>query len=342
MVSVVMTCYNHEDFLVEALNSLRDQKEVRPQIILVDDFSQDSSAEIAHKWIAEHPDVDISFIPHATNQGVVSSLNEALRIAQGKYICTFSADDKMATHRLKVQAEFLETAPNSVGAVYSDMKIMDRDGTITGKWGWGLPFRITSTNHDVTNELLRYNCFPSPSAMFRRKVFEALDYYDPQLDYEDYDFWLRMSDTFSILYLPGPVSFYRVLPESMSKSEDYLERLLSSLVMLLAKRIGHSEAATRVIRQRMLEICVESTIRGYRQTAISALERAESIRVDSRSRLTRWIMRRTRWPTLTKLGFFAWQKARDGFHLIRLTAQKGSAMGFHKSSDASRGAGRIT
>ncbi len=313
-----MTCYNHEEFVAGALDSLEPQFNAGIEVVLIDDASRDASVEVAKEWIARHPNAPVSLVAHRSNKGFVPSLNEGLRIAAGKYICMFSADDLMHSNRLGSQAAFLESMLPNVGAVYSEMKLINRHGIVVGDWGWGLPVRIDSRYHEVTLELIRYNPFPVPAAMFRREVFELLDFLDESLDYEDYDLWLRMSDLFSIRYLPGIASYYRVLPESMSRSETYAEKLLSSQVKLLMKRADHSPRAKRLIRNRLLGISVESSARNFGGTAEMAAQAAETLRVDLLSSLVRFCVRNCEGSFFLKAFWTSWSKVMKFLNLIRL------------------------
>lgn len=272
---MVMTTYNHEQFITAALDSLLTQSPVVPQVILIDDASTDQTVSIVEGWLISNPDLDITFIPHRTNKGFVQSLNLGLAQAKGKNVCTFSGDDVMRPNRLKKQLDFLEGAPAGTGAVYSDMRFIDVEGAAIGSWSWGLPFRIRSSVDDVLFELLRYNCFPIPGAMFRREVFETLEGFDSSLDFEDYDLWLRMSDRYTISYLPTIVSDYRVRPDSMSRGMHYRDRMLRSQVRLFQKRINHSDKARRLIRLKALELALEAASRSFPETAKMALSLAE-------------------------------------------------------------------
>lgn len=274
-VTVVMTTFNHEQFITLALDSLLHQKSVNPEIILIDDASTDSTVSIIEDWLVLNPGLDITFLPNPKNRGFVQSLNIGLSRARGRNICTFSGDDVMRPDRLKKQIAFIESEPSTTGAVYSDMQLVGAEGREIGSWSWGLPFRIRSSLDLVTMELLRYNCFPIPAAMFRREVFETLGLFDSTLDFEDYDLWLRMSDIYSISYLPAVVSDYRVRPESMSRGMHYRDKMLRSQVDLLLKRIDHSEKAKKLIRLKAVELALEAASLSSQETVNLSLSLAE-------------------------------------------------------------------
>ncbi|MDR2273093.1 MAG: glycosyltransferase [Sphingobacterium sp.] len=93
-VSVVIPVYNVDKFLGEAVESVLDQKLQNFEIILVNDGSSDSSAEICQKYASL--DSRILFLDQE-NSGVSVARNNGLARAQGKYVYFLDSDDKLAS-----------------------------------------------------------------------------------------------------------------------------------------------------------------------------------------------------------------------------------------------------
>lgn len=124
LVSVLLASYNHEKFVEAAVRSVMAQTGVAFELLVFDDGSTDSSPQILERLAKEF---GFKFV-HRANKGLVGTLNEMLRLARGKYFCTFASDDMMPANRLKLQAEFLEAHPEYV-ACFGQVREMLPDGS---------------------------------------------------------------------------------------------------------------------------------------------------------------------------------------------------------------------
>ncbi len=96
LLSVVMANYNHSAFLVARISSILDQFEGDLQdseLIIVDDVSIDNSASIIKSFAENDPRVKL--LKNSKNSGPILSTHKALQHAQGMYIASLSADDKV-------------------------------------------------------------------------------------------------------------------------------------------------------------------------------------------------------------------------------------------------------
>lgn len=93
LVSIIVSIYNGEKYLVECIESVLNQTYEKIELILVNDGSTDHSADIIEKY--QRIDSRIKVI-HKSNSGVSLSRNKALNIATGQYICLLDQDDLFA------------------------------------------------------------------------------------------------------------------------------------------------------------------------------------------------------------------------------------------------------
>lgn len=94
IVSVIIPCYNSQDTIVRALESVAGQ-DYDVEAIVVDDQSTDESmAKLAE--YAESIDLPLKMVRHERNQGVAVSRNDGLAQASGKYVVFLDADDALA------------------------------------------------------------------------------------------------------------------------------------------------------------------------------------------------------------------------------------------------------
>lgn len=124
VVSVLMSVYNCEEYLREAVDSILNQTFMDFEFIIIDDGSTDSTAAILAEYERKFTRLCIH---HQTNQGVIASLNMGLELAQGKYIARMDADNVSLPERLAKQVDFLETHPE-IGVLGTGAQIMDGYG----------------------------------------------------------------------------------------------------------------------------------------------------------------------------------------------------------------------
>jgi glycosyltransferase involved in cell wall biosynthesis len=90
-LSVLLPNYNHARYLPAALDGVLLQSRPPDEVIVVDDCSTDNSVEIIEAFARSHASVRL--VKNERNRGVVHSLNLAMSMATGDYVCGVAADD---------------------------------------------------------------------------------------------------------------------------------------------------------------------------------------------------------------------------------------------------------
>lgn len=102
-ISVIMSVYNGEDYLREAIDSILEQTFDAFEFIIVDDGSTDRTKEI----IQSYSDMRIIYI-YQENKGLSAALNNGINRAKGKYVARMDDDDISSPNRLMKQFNFME------------------------------------------------------------------------------------------------------------------------------------------------------------------------------------------------------------------------------------------
>lgn len=216
LVSVIIPAYNARTYVMDAINSVRTQDYSPMEILLIDDGSQDGTADLVH---AAAPEVRII---SQENAGVASARNTGLREAMGEYLCFLDADDGWFQGKLKAQADYLFEHPE-VGLVYHRWLVWkpDQDGV------YRMP-AISSTHQDagqidstrsgwIYPQLLLDCIVHTSTVMIRREITKKVGDFDTKLiSGQDYDYWLRVSRLTEIHQLVNVYSFYRTVLGSLS------------------------------------------------------------------------------------------------------------------------------
>jgi glycosyltransferase involved in cell wall biosynthesis len=181
IVSILISAYNVQDYIEEALDSVISQSFEYWECIVIDDGSTDGTSEI----IRRYTELDDRFIPlkNITNLGITNSLNLGLPIARGQFIARFDADDVMLPTRIERLLRFLEERPE-IDLVGSDTITIDAEGR---------PVRRT---YQISWEPLIYLSMryfnPVLHCWLCRKTFyEKLDGYRSVSGAEDFDIIVR-------------------------------------------------------------------------------------------------------------------------------------------------------
>src|SRR3989442_4795829 len=108
LVSIGLSIYNAEATLAIAVKSILAQTYPAWELLLIDDGSHDASSKIAQSF----KDARIVVVSDGQNKGLSARLNQAIKMARGKYFCRMDQDDIAFPNRLERQVEFLETHPD--------------------------------------------------------------------------------------------------------------------------------------------------------------------------------------------------------------------------------------
>lgn len=128
VISVIVPCYNQEDYVSECIESILAQKtDFRYEILVGDDCSDDSTPEILKKYAEKYPDI-IKLYLNEKNLGATANVYGLFRKAKGEYIAYLEGDDYWCCeNKLQIQYEYMKANPELV-ACYHRVRLVDRDG----------------------------------------------------------------------------------------------------------------------------------------------------------------------------------------------------------------------
>jgi glycosyltransferase involved in cell wall biosynthesis len=177
-VSIVIPCYNHGQYVDEAVQSVLEQTLQDFEIIIVNDGSTDGET-VGILSALEWPKTRVIHLPQ--NMGLPAARNIGIRESQGKYICCLDADDKL-------QATYLEKA--------TAMMESNSGISFVGSWTqvFGSESRVWYANQFDPDQILYANQFNS-LAVFRRTAWEGAGgfFEDMREGFEDWEFWVRLT-----------------------------------------------------------------------------------------------------------------------------------------------------
>jgi glycosyltransferase involved in cell wall biosynthesis len=133
LVTVIMPTYNQDKFIGRAINSLLKQTFLKWELIIVNDGCTDLTYHVIQKYLE---DVRIKCIQHLTNKGLGASINNALNIASGNYICYLPSDDIIYKDHLQTLFDTLNKNADAVLAFSSFIHHYNRkeEGILNNEW----------------------------------------------------------------------------------------------------------------------------------------------------------------------------------------------------------------
>jgi glycosyltransferase involved in cell wall biosynthesis len=210
LVSVLMSVYNGDRWLKEAIESILRQTFTSWEFIIIDDASDEPTQQILRNY-ADHKQVKI--FRNETRQGLTKNLNTGIMHCKGDYIARMDADDISQPERLQKQAFFLLQNPD-ISAVGAFIEFIDETGNNTGTWP---DDRKANTKEKIKALLPWKNCLAHPAMMVRKRVLQQFPYNETQTHSQDWDLWLRLSANRKIIdKIPETLLLYRTHPASVT------------------------------------------------------------------------------------------------------------------------------
>lgn len=126
LVSVITPVYNAEKFIKKSLEAVLLQTYKKIEIILVDDCSKDSSAEIIKEYCSSHS--GIVYYLQEKNMGAGAARNKALELAKGRYVAFLDSDDIWRPEKIEKQIELMKKT-NALMS-YTAIEMIDENGKL--------------------------------------------------------------------------------------------------------------------------------------------------------------------------------------------------------------------
>lgn len=202
-VTIIITCYNKEEFVREAIDSALQQTYSDFELLIVNDGSTDNSLSIINEYRGNK---NLTIV-NQENIGIIQTRNKAIHLAKGEYVLQLDADDKLHHDYLTWTVPILDKN-KSIGIAYCNTR---KFGEVNEDWL--LPsFSI--------EEELQLNLIVI-TALFRKSDFLKTSGYNEVFSkgLEDWDFWLSLLELGVGVERVEKIGFYyRILPNSRNNS----------------------------------------------------------------------------------------------------------------------------
>src|SRR5690554_145797 len=217
LISVIMPCYNAEQFLPMALDSIINQTYTNLEILCINDGSTDKTADILEEYAKK--DKRIRVVHNEANLKLIVTLNKGIALAKGDYIARMDADDVSHLERIKKLYETL--VKEGVDVVSCNSENIDIFGV---KKSTGYLKALTSLEIEFASYL--FTPIGHPSLLGKKEVFIKFPYSHSKntLHTEDYELWTRMIRNGVKLHNhKEALYFYRINSDSVSRKFESIQ-----------------------------------------------------------------------------------------------------------------------
>ena len=285
LVSVIIPNYNHGQYIAECIKSVIAQTYSDIEILVIDNFSNDNTAQAVNEIINQNSSVTIKFLQFNNNGIIAASRNFGVKHAAGTYLAFLDSDDVWEPSKLEVQVDQLQkskyaavaTRFNPIGEIaycYDHLAYMTYKGDIIVSY----------------QDILISNPIVTSSFLMRKEHFLKLGGFDESPEYrfiEDWELWLRLTKQFGdIKILNSKMVNYRVYKiKGRDLSDDARRSMLIidkhyKLGFISKDLYNHSRASAYV---NYAGKCIQSSKRYERVSLIKSFLYSKQVRGKFRS-----------------------------------------------------------
>lgn len=188
LVSIVIPCYNHAQFVQESIQSVIDQDYENIELIIIDDGSKDNSVEVIQEMIPACEERFVRFeFRYRPNKGLSATLNEALKWCEGVYFSALASDDIIRPYKISWQVPILNLHPEYSG-VFGGIEVIYKDGTKSEA--------IKSSEvYDFEKIFKHKHILPAPTQLLRLDNVIKAGGFRADFIIEDWIMWLDLTKT---------------------------------------------------------------------------------------------------------------------------------------------------
>lgn len=247
-VSVILSVYNGEKYIKQAIESILHQTFKDFELIIIDDGSTDNTSFVLDGF----NDSRIIRVKNEKNIGLVKSLNKGLNIAKGEFIARMDADDVSVSDRFEKQIAYLDKHKD-IGVLGTYMEQVDDKGKTLSL------FKVPESHKDILCRMLSGTAIVHASVVMRRNILMSVGSYNPEfLHTEDTELWTRLILKTHFANLPEVLYIRRIHKNSImsmhSKFQDEQDIKIRDqlLVSLIQKKILNEEdlGKIRILRDK--------------------------------------------------------------------------------------------
>ncbi|NJY63946.1 glycosyltransferase [Salinimicrobium sp. CDJ15-81-2] len=238
LVSVVVVTYNSSEFIIDTLESIKNQTYPNIELIISDDCSGDDTVKVCKEWIETNEDrfVRAEVVTSPVNTGVAPNFNRGIERSQGEWIKTIGGDDALYPDVIE---QYLNFASKHHEVQFLHSRAVNFSGNFDEENKLDSPpsknlniNRPGITAQEQFQILLRTCNIAAPTVMIKRSVLEKVGLFNEEYPmWEDTPMWIKITkNNIKLYYLDIFGAKYRIRVDSVIR-ENTKSKILSNFSM---------------------------------------------------------------------------------------------------------------
>ena len=239
LVSVVISCYNHEAFIEDCINSVLKQTYKNIELIIFDDGSVDKSAEVIERLSKKHN----FYFQRQENIGYTATLNRAIKLCKGKYVAFLGSDDMFFHDKVEKQVQFMEDR--------EDIAVCGGNIVIINEVGVLIEDQKEQVYREVDFKIMFNNrkAGPAaPTALMRLDALRKVEGYNPEVRLEDLYLWLKLTHSgYKIAILSDDLVYYRKHGSNTHKNFKFMADSIIQIYEQYSAEKGYQKVMNKIL-----------------------------------------------------------------------------------------------
>ena len=230
LVSILMTAYNRQEFIGDAIESVLASSYQNFELIIVDDVSNDNTVKIAKSFATSDSRVNVYI--NKKNLGDYNNRNEAASYAVGKYLKYLDSDDTIYPWGIDAMVYCMEQFPDAAFGLMSQDYHSNRS----------FPFCL-SPKQDDSDFYFRGNLIGMgpTGAIIRKEAFEEINGFSGAQYIGDTEMWYKLAAKWPLVCMPPHLVWWREHEQQQIKGEIKNNKIKSRRYQLTVDTLLHPD-----------------------------------------------------------------------------------------------------
>ena len=260
LVSIIVVTYNSACFIVDTLESMKEQTYPNIELIISDDSSTDNTVDVCKEWFNKHKErfIRAEVVTSSVNTGIAGNFNRGIGVARGEWIKTIGGDDALFPKLIEQYIDYIREHPeveflhskavNYLEKFDEEYKMPSEDPKKAKINRPGLSPR------EQYNILLRSTIVAAPTVMIKSSVFKKVGLFDEKYPmFEDTPMWLKITkNNIKLHFLDVMGAKYRVRKNSVIRTNTK-EKFLTNFSMDRNKALNDISLPYLPVYERILK-----------------------------------------------------------------------------------------
>ena len=231
LVSVVIVTYNSAKYVIETLESVKNQSYKNIELVISDDCSKDNTVKICKKWIKENKDrfANTKIVTVEKNTGVSANCNRSIQNASSEWVKFMAGDDLFLPNCIEDNMEYVNQNKDAT-VLFSYIYNFSDKFNLNNKYERypiNFPKNLMDKSFSALDQykklLISDRITYTPSYFFNKKAVLSVGGYDESLKIlEDYPMWLKLTKSGIKLHFMEKVTVaYRRHESNLNNNSDY-------------------------------------------------------------------------------------------------------------------------